>query len=106
MRRINQIALFCLAAFAGPSFAADVMVEAVPTNWRMEDYLGGAIDIWYSGSSCANGHMVLSAATPADVRSRFWSLVLTAKATGKYIGVFYDDTSSSCLITHFYSKEQ
>ena len=91
-----------LLAGAYPAMA-ESNLEVVPSSVRMEDYLDGAINLWFTPSTCTNGHVYLPASAPADSKSRLWSLILTAKATGKVVGIFYDP--ASCVITHFYSSE-
>jgi hypothetical protein len=38
----------------------------------------------------------------ADEKNRFVAMVTTAKAAGKYMGVFYETVSGNCQITSFY----
>lgn len=103
MARIARAGLFATFAAASYPALADSSFEVVPTAVRMEDYLNGALDLWYTPGTCTSGHVYLPASAPADSKNRLWSLILTAKAAGKVVGIFYDPTS--CIITHFYSRE-
>jgi hypothetical protein len=75
----------------------------VPTGWRLQNYVGGAVSLYYTSSPCGSGLLLLGAGASADEKNRLWSLVLTAKATNKSVGIFYETTSGSCNITSFYT---
>ncbi|WP_138918603.1 hypothetical protein [Nitrospirillum viridazoti] len=103
---MSKIGVF-LALFpifiSGSCFAASGFIEESPTKWRLQDYIT-SITVWYtSAAQCTNGHLTLPNVS-ADLNSRFWSTVMTAKVTGKKIGVTYD--ASSCTITDYYLKEE
>jgi hypothetical protein len=85
---------------------ADTMIEAVPTAWRLQDYLDGAVITWYTGSSCFQGQLILPATVSADSRNRYWAIITTAKVAGKAVGVYFVNNSGTCTITNFYLKEQ
>lgn len=85
---------------------ADI-IEAVPTAWRLENYVGATgVAAWYTGSPCTTGALSFNSSATADDKNRFWSLVMTAKVSGKPIGVAYTNVSGSCQIVSFYLKEQ
>lgn len=109
--RINKV----FGVFAAWSLAATIpfsaghadIIEAVPTAWRLENYVGATgIAAWYTGSPCATGNLSFNSSATADDKNRFWSLVMTAKVSGKPIGVAYVNVSGSCQIVSFYLKEQ
>lgn len=78
-------------------------LEVVPTAWRLQDYTDGAITIWYTGSTCTQGQLILPNTVNNDSKDRLWSLILTAKAASKSVGVFYHyEPSVGCLIDSFY----
>lgn len=94
-------AAFATIVMAGPVFA-DSEIQAIPTAWRLQNYVGGKVFVYFTGASCPSGNLVMNGS--ADESNRFWSTVLSAKLSGKPMGVFYDP--SSCGITSFYMMEQ
>lgn len=94
--------LLCAVAWTVPmtASAAIVQISEVPANWRLENYPGGTVTLWFTGSPCTNGQLTLPAsATPADV-NRLWSLILGAKLANHKVFVYYDNSSApaSCPI--------
>ena len=108
MIRILSSRALLLMAFATlspvPALAqAQYNIEAVPTNWRMQDYTANTVNLYYTGSSCTSGSLVLSSSAPDGSKDRLWSLVLTAKLTNRPVGIFYHvDASGNCMIDSFY----
>jgi len=86
-------------AWAANAFA-DSSFTAIPKAWRLEDYNNGEVHAYFTPSTCVNGHIYLPASANSDTKNRFWSTVMTAKITGKAIGIFYDP--ATCIITHFF----
>jgi hypothetical protein len=87
-------------AVASPVYADIVELDAVPSAWKLENYPGGPVVVWFTGASCsANGELTLpSSATPDDIK-RFWALVLSAMIAQQQIFVRYDNTT--CTIASF-----
>jgi len=83
--------------------SADTLIEAVPTAWRLQDYAGGQMNIYYAGTPCTYGLLVM--AGTSDKNNRFWSMIMSAKIAGKMVGIYYNPTNS-CTVTSFYLKEQ
>ncbi len=103
-RRILSVVAGIILAFlsAQPSFA-DTEIVAIPTAWRLQNYIGNqGLTAWFTGSTCTNGLLSFSATSTLDDRNRFFSLVLSAKISSKTISVFYETTSGYCQITSFY----
>jgi hypothetical protein len=83
--------------------AAYTQISDVPTNWRLENYPGGPVQLWFTPSPCTNGGMTLPVgATPADM-NRLWALILAAKLSNRKVFVYYDNASvpASCPIVSF-----
>ena len=81
---------------------ADV-ISGVPTNWRLENYAAnGGVNLWYTGSPCANGGLVLPASATENSKDRLWSLILTAKTSNRPVGIIYHSDGVSCIIDSFY----
>lgn len=102
MRIFRKTVVALSVLCASPCFA-DANLEAVPTAWRLQQYVGSSVNAYYTGSPCTSGLLQLGGSVSADEKNRFWSLVLTAKATGKSVGIYYETTSGSCNITSFYT---
>lgn len=83
---------------------ADAYVEAVPTGWRLQSYVSSGTYLYYTGSSCTSGYLQASAMSEDD-RNRLWSTILTGRALGKAVGIFYETASGNCGITSFFLKE-
>lgn len=98
-KRLTCLALAASVAMLSTLALADTQITGTPATWRMQDYLDGNIVLYYTGSSCADGYLVLIANT--EPRARFWSLLLTAAANNKSVGVLYNP--STCYISNFYS---
>jgi hypothetical protein len=101
-----KIVLLGLSVSAGPALAANVIVEAIPMGWRLENYAGDSVVAYFTGSSCATGQLTFGSSATLNDKNRFWALVMTAKVSGKRIGVVYDNATSTCDIVSFYFKEE
>jgi hypothetical protein len=105
MRRIlRNLVLFPMLALAicVPALA-DANVEEDVQNWRLQNYVSNTVSAYFTGSSCTYGMLTFPSTASADDKNRFWALVLTAKTTGKKVGVFYETTSGTCQITSYYT---
>ena len=78
------------------------LLEQIPTTWQIQDYLNGSIYIYNTGSPCAQGVLIMPTGTSVDSENRFVAIALSAKATGKTIGVYY--YTGSCNVASFYIK--
>ncbi len=105
MKKLLVLALSALALFATSPAFADVNIEGPVVGWRLQNYVPNNVVVYFTGSSCAQGSLTFSSAATADDRNRFYSLILTARSTGKKIGVFYETTSGSCQIQSFYTLD-
>lgn len=99
MKKLKAVVFATLFA-SGIAQASLTQINAVPTTWKLENYSGSSsVVLWYTGSSCANGQLVLpTAATVAD-HNRLFSTVQSAKVTGKQMFVIYE--TADCTITSF-----
>lgn len=109
MRRqsFTKAILIGLLAMASPGWAARVAILELPTKWRLEQYVNGSTVAWYTGSTaqgCLQGKIELTPAVSQEERSRFWSLVLTAKSQDKRVLVFFD--TPSCSVVSFGMAEE
>ena len=89
-------------ASAFPASAAEGLVVASPASWRLQNYIGNGVTVYYTGvSTCPSGGLTFGSGATIDDINRFWTLILTAKATGAQVGVYYDNVT--CLISSFYA---
>ena len=99
---VARAAAMLAALVTAPAInAAEAMLTAVPTAWRLQQYInsgGTAETVWYTGSPCGSGNLSLGTATEAE-KNRFWALVMAAKLSNHSIFVFYETTN--CTITSF-----
>jgi hypothetical protein len=91
--------------FPGGAYAENEIKE-VPTTWRLQNYVSGhVVALWYtSASECTNGGLQGPDLTQDDF-NRLWALILTAKMSGKRVGVFYVPENGYCKITSFYMED-
>lgn len=105
-KRTLALALFAAASFLNTPAFADTDMQAVPTNWRLSNYIGAAgVVVWYTGSSCTNGVLNFPSSATADDKNRFFSLILSAKISLKIVGVYYETVTGTCQITSFYIQQ-
>jgi hypothetical protein len=101
--------LCCAAALAAAAFApaasAD-LVTGVPTGWVLQNYMGDhSVVAFFAGTPCSFNRVTMMSTMSEDDKNRFFTLVLTAKITGKVIGVYYTDDhtgANNCPIVSFY----
>jgi hypothetical protein len=100
MKRIIVSLICFLTAF--PVYSAIVAIVAVPTGWKLENYVGNVVAAWYTGSPC-NGNLSFSSNATIDDMNRFWSVIMTAQTTGAFVFVRYDNSTAptSCVIVSF-----
>lgn len=80
-------------------------IEAVPTAWRLQNYIGGPMVVYFTGSPCQNGQIWMPTSATSDEENRFYSMIMSAKISGKEVGVYYTYDGASCIVTSFYVKE-
>lgn len=102
-RTIPRLCAALLGVSALPASALANGIEAVPTGWRLENYISShSVVLWFtSASDCTTGK--LTADMSQDDYNRLWSLVMTAKATGKPVGIIYNASGGVCTIVSFYA---
>lgn len=101
---LAHLSAFCAYAllFNSPALA-ESHILAVPNNWLLQNYMNASgVVSWFTGSSCNNGLITLPPSATDDDRNRFFSLILSAKISGKAVGVYYETVSGSCQISSFY----
>ncbi|MBA6302355.1 hypothetical protein [Colwellia sp. MB02u-14] len=74
-------------------------LEVIPTSWKLEDYMGGQVFVWFSESSCVNGQLQFPAHATSEDKNRFWSVVMTAKISKRKVFVNY--FNDGCVIKSF-----
>ncbi len=80
-------------------------IEAIPSAWRLQDYADGAVSIYFTGSPCFSGHLMLPATASEGVKERLWSTVMAGKLARQPVGIYYREENGNCIISNFYLKE-
>lgn len=93
-------ALAATVLVATPAAAAEGLLEGDPATWRLQNFVPNTVMAFFTGSPCSNGRLSFSTSATVQDKDRFFSMVLTARATGRKMGVYYDTTS--CEIYSFY----
>ena len=91
-----------LAAIPSPAVANSL--EAVPTGWRLENYISNhTVKLWYTpATECTNGGIEVGSMTQDD-HNRLWSLILTSKIINRPVGIFYNVNAGNCTMISFYA---
>ncbi|MBW8859251.1 MAG: hypothetical protein JF570_05825 [Caulobacter sp.] len=105
MKQILALGLSAIALFTASTALADANIESTVIGWRLQNYVPNNLVVYYTGSPCTSGSLTFGPAATADDRNRFYSLILTARSTGKKIGVFYETVSGGCQIQSFYTLD-
>jgi hypothetical protein len=99
LQRAAACALLATASLAQAQTTGPL--SAVPTAWRVENYVPDNVALWFTGSSCASGQLIMPAnATKAD-RDRLYATVMAGKAAGKPVFVYYTASGTNCTIVSF-----
>ena len=105
-KRIGMLAVAAGMLVSGISNAAIVAITEPATKWRLENYTGDQLYVWYTASRtyCNQGHLKLAANATQSDRNRFWAAVSTAKANDKKMLVFFESTT--CTVSSFGLAEE
>ena len=82
------------------------LIEAVPIGRLLQDYMDGNASLYFTRLPSPRGYgnrMLVGRSTHRDSVNRLWSVIMTAKVSGKMVGTFYNPTT--CQIQSFYLKE-
>jgi hypothetical protein len=77
--------------------------EAVPTNWRLQLYVGLSMVVWYTPAAC-NGRLDTQQLTQPE-RDVFWATIMTAKVANRSVGIEYEVVNSYCEVRSFYLQQ-
>ena len=91
--------IMVLLSISQTVFAANKFMTNVPTNWKMENYFGDRLIVFFSGSSCESGKLSFPSNATVSDKNRFWSLILSAKATKSKVFVIYKDDPNCTLVS-------
>ncbi|OGA24699.1 MAG: hypothetical protein A3I02_01990 [Betaproteobacteria bacterium RIFCSPLOWO2_02_FULL_67_26] len=100
---MKKVLFVLLISFLPQAHAEVASMNVVPTAWRLENYPGDGVAVYFTSSPCPSGQLSFpSTATVAD-KNRFWALVTVAKLTQRAIFVyyFYDQAAFTCQIVSF-----
>lgn len=102
----KAIVVTALACLGGVAHAANVLVVVNPSSWRIENYTGGNVVAWFTGSPCTNGQLTLASNATVQDHTRFYATVMSAKAANTKIFVQYDKDLPGCPLSSFGVPEQ
>ena len=74
-------------------------IHAEPTSWKLENYFGDAIVVFFSGSTCTNGRLTFPSSATVGDKNRFYSTVLTSRAAKTKMFVRYYDTTTCDIVS-------
>jgi hypothetical protein len=89
------------ATAAGAASASQYQVVGAVNSWRLQSYQGATVALWYTGSACTNGQLLLPAGESIDRHKLLAATVLSAKAMGAKMTIGYDIINGTCTITDF-----
>ncbi len=103
---VLKICFFILLITCTSAQAARVVVDAVPTAWKVESYGEKAVVLWFTPSTCASGQLVLPLTATAIEHNRLYGTVMAAKISGKKIFVMYERVDDACVLLSYGLSEQ
>jgi hypothetical protein len=97
------VAAIGLTAAAGlpPLAAQEVQIAAVPTAWRVQNYVPQTVVLWFTGSTCINGQLTLPGTAVKADSDRLYATVMMGKAAGKKVYLYYTASAGGSLINSF-----
>lgn len=98
--------LAALVAITAPISASSQTLftfEEVPTNWRLQVYVGEGPVIWYTPTSC-NGRLEVAHMSPSE-QDKLWALVLAAKLANHRVGIEYYVQGTGCFIRSYFIQQ-
>lgn len=88
-----------VALMTAGAASADMSVKGPVTNWRLQTYGGGKVVLWYTGSSCTSGQLMIDPNESLDQHKLMAAMVLAAKANGSNMEITYQPSNGTCFIT-------
>src|SRR5437879_13375331 len=81
-RRVLALILgFAVVLTSGRVLAIEAYVSVPATQLRLQNYELDYVVVWYSGSVCQSGQLLLPTSASAGDRNRLWATVTTAKVS-------------------------
>ena len=104
MRRAALTMLVVMGAMVTPAKAQDGHIHAVPSNWRLQNYISNTVMLYFtSAAGCDTGAMRGNGMSQDDY-NRLWSTIMAAKSMNRPVGIFYTGSGPNCNITSFYME--
>jgi hypothetical protein len=104
IRRAALAMLVVMGAMVTPAKAQDGHIHAVPSNWRLQNYIPYAVMLFYTGApGCTDGGMHGNGMSQDDY-NRLWSTIMAAKSMNRPVGILYTGSGPNCNITSFYME--
>ncbi len=67
----NTVIVFLLSLISIDPAIADYNIEQIPSTWRLQNYTGNGVQVYYSSSNCAQGALVFPSTATTDDKNRF-----------------------------------
>lgn len=93
-------ALFLATAFATQVSATELTTVAAGAV-RIQNYNVSNITLYYTGSVCTSGGLILDATDPQERHNQLLATALAAKAAGAKLTFEYDVGGGQCVIRNF-----
>jgi hypothetical protein len=102
--RLSRVLALLLLPAALPSMASANSLEAVPTGWRLENYISNhTVKLWFTpATECTSGGIEVGSMSQDD-HNRLWSLILTSKIANRPVGIYYNASAGNCTMISFYA---
>jgi hypothetical protein len=103
MKAVGKLLLTLALIFQlSPTQAAERITAEIPTGWRLQNYAGGTIILWFTDTDtwCPGGKLEFRPGVPVDDKNRLWSTAMTAIVSNKKMYIYFDD-AGPCYINSF-----
>ncbi|MDH0868221.1 hypothetical protein [Mitsuaria sp. GD03876] len=105
MKSLIAVAALGFAALASPAQAQMVPLTSDPATWRVENYPGDVVAIWYAvpESECPGRQLVFTPNYTKTDLNRFWATYTAARSGAARMFLYYEvvQNPKQCLIRSF-----
>lgn len=104
---ISMLVLFGIVPLPQPTNAQQIyFLSGSAKLWRLANYVPSTLALFYTGSVCAPGKLVLPANASEGDRDRLYSTISLSKTTNRPVFVYYSVNGGNCEISSFGMLEQ
>lgn len=106
LTRLSLVLMTLLSPSAAFAQQTWFQIQGVATRWRLENYVPDNVVIWYSGSPCTNGQLLLPGNAKKEDRDRLFATASLSRSTNRPMFVYYIINGNRCEIVSFGMLEQ